>query len=514
MQDNSVIIIKKRNHETIDINNDYTLADYITDVRKLVRCDTKVLLHNTYSNDTTVTFEGEVIYSILVICEDNTIKNIIYSEDFSLNSNMSENGIYTIHDCKLENSAVRLISPRKINCKSKVIITTKSSIYEDTQPGYTGEGMPEAEYTVEKQTEECECMSISETKVSNQHASRDIEISSDKEEIANIVYCKVETFVNEQKVNEGKLYLRGESKAEILYETVNGYYRKVCDRFPFNDIVDTACESDGYICEVTVNDIRATVRNNSFGEMKIVELDYSYDIRCRAYTKHTVELVSDLYSTEQDTVCSFNTLHPLKLNRVFSSSLSVNEGCDLQEVCDEPVTSVVDCCASVLNCEVSCNNENRRINISGDIKFDIICMGERHNHISVIRSFKLEREYDGVTDDIYNECIAKVFSCIAQVDKGELLLSAELYFCAMVAENIEYSYICGAEFKSCDPVYMSPVIIYYPKTGDTLWEVAKKYKSTCTDIRNVNSMSNDTLEGIKVLLLPKKKQKSIFNRII
>ena len=79
MQENNVITIKKQEHDSLDLNNDYTLPDYIVDVRKLVSSDAKIRLNNVYRTDNCFIFEGEVTYSVVVICEDNCIKNLIYS---------------------------------------------------------------------------------------------------------------------------------------------------------------------------------------------------------------------------------------------------------------------------------------------------------------------------------------------------------------------------------------------------------------------------------------------------
>ncbi len=514
MQENTIITIKRCNHDILDINYDYTLPDYINDVRKVVRCNSKFILHNTYRNDSIMTFEGEVSYAILVLCEDDSLKNIIYSEDVSINSSVSEISDSFVYDFVLENSTARLLSPRKINCKSKVSVVMRHNAVENISPVFSGEGMPEAQYTIESRREKCSYMSLKESCVMSQHISRDIELSTDKEEIANIVYCNVETVINEQKVADGKLYLRGEGVTEILYESVNSNYKKIQEKFPFSEIIEDECIADGYICDIIIGDIKATVRDNTFGEMRLIELDYTYDIKCRGYCEHTAEFITDLYSTEYDVECRQRDNSHYKLNRVFSSSLSVNDSRSLEEYTDEGLYTVIDCNAAVISFNVDCNADTAKTTITGDIRFDIVCKGDGYHHASIVQPYRYERDYDGKTNDIYEEHIIKVLSTGAMIDKGRLIINAELYFSVMLAETVKRSFIYETEFEQCGTNNKSPIIIYYPKQGDTLWGVAKKFKSTCRDICTVNSMTGDSLEGIKVLLLPKKNQKSIFNSII
>ena len=48
------------------------------------------------------------------------------------------------------------------------------------------------------------------------------------------------------------------------------------------------------------------------------------------------------------------------------------------------------------------------------------------------------------------------------------------------------------------------MVIYFVKPGDTLWRIAKKYKSTIKDIVRVNNIENpDSLEVGTQLFIPK-----------
>ena len=513
MQENNIITIKKQTHEAVDFNNEYTLPDYIVDVRKLVSSEGKVVIQNVYRTGNTLTFEGEVVYSILVICEDNSIKNLIYSEDFTVNGD-SCGYESAVHDCKLEGFTSRLVSPRKLNCRAKLIITTTNNAEESIAPLYQGTGMPEAEFTIEKKTETCRFLSFIDLELPNQRACRDIELTAAKDEISSIIYCKVNVRITERKVSDGKLLLRGETVCEILYENSNGSCVKHLDRAPFSDVVENQNNAAAHLCEVNVTDINASVRNNSFGEMKIIEVDYTYTVRCRAYIEREISVLRDAYSTEYDVECTFNSVAAMTLNTLFSASLSVNDTCSSEEFGNENAVDIVDHNVSVVGLNVKADPLSGKLIVTGDLKFDIIYKSDEYGYHTVIRPFKYEREYDGITEDIYSErnVCAQMMSCA--IDKDRLLLSAEVYFNIMIAEPVRYEYIEKAEFSSCGTDSRSSVIVYYPNKDDTLWNIAKKYKTTCKDIISANYLTSDSLDGIKVLLLPKKKPRSVFNTII
>lgn len=513
MKENNITLIKKREYDPVDIENDYTLPDYITDVRKLVGYESKAKINNVYSTDGYFMFEGEVTYSVIVVCEDNSIKNLIYTEEFGFNA-QGVNSEICVHECNIETSSARLISPRKINCKSKIRVITKNSVDEDIDTCYQGVGMPEAEFTLEKKMSECEYVTFSDEELQNQRGSRDIELSSSKEEIVNIVYCRIYIRINERKLMDEKLFLRGETVAEILYEGASGRYIKICDRSPFNDVINNLNGTDIHLCDVIVSDIKAKARNNTFGEMKIIELDYSYSIRCRCYAKRKIELLCDAYSTEYDLECKSNSVSALKLNTIFSSSLSINDSCSIKEITDDNVMDIVDYSITVLSVNVKPDIISRKLIISGDLKIDVLYKAEEYSGISFTRPYKYEREYDGVSGDIYcdHRINGQMISCT--VDNERLMINAEIYFNVMISEHSEYKYIDECTFRESESNSCSPVIIYYPSEDDTLWEIAKKYKTTCKDIISANNLTSESLEEIKVLLLPRKKQRSVYNTII
>ncbi len=519
-ENNNFTLIKNPVCEGIDISDDYTLPDYIADVRKLVRMDAKCVLRNIFANASSLIYEGEVIYSVLVICEDDTIKNIIYSEDFSVNSGYSGNMERSlIHSCKIDNSNARLLSERKINCRSRVVVSSTETCEYDTTPILSGDGMPEAQFTVEKQLNECNCMYVSGHKENNLRASHDIEIPTDREEIANVVYCDVNCIPSEQVISDGKLTIKGETKVDLLYETVNSDYRQCTFKFPFSEILEPQNLMSTYICDISVRDIKATVRNNSFGEMRLIELDYSYNIECRGYSNRSTELVTDIYSTAYDMKCEAEELTSHCLKSVFSGGLSVNEIKSVNDIAEENITEVVLCNGYIMNFDLRNDSQRNKIVISGDIKFDLIfkCEDNEKNKyclVSLVQPYKYEREGENITHELYKEHFARLTSASAVLDRERLILNAELHFNVMVAEIQKHKYVCSGEFSESDNINTAPITVYYPGENDNLWDVAKKYRSTCSDIKSINSLKSDSLEGIKVILLPKKKKKAVFNKVI
>ncbi|MBR6514145.1 MAG: DUF3794 domain-containing protein [Clostridia bacterium] len=511
MQDNRIFSIKTKTTEPLTLNNDYTLPDYIVDVRKLLHYTAKAMLHNVYISGRALMFEGEVIYSAFVLCEDNSIKNIIYSDDFEAeikDIDVDENQIY---DCRIDKYTLRLISPRKLNCRADITVSIKLNDSTETDSVYKGIGLPEAEYTTEKRFTTASYVTLYEDVLKKQHGVCNIQLVNSGTDISEIIYTTVNICISERRQVDGKLFLRGEGTAQVLYTDSEGRYCKAKSTFPFSEILENQSTTDAHICTVEVSDIKASF-NISNGEKGSIEIDYSYDISDKYYISSSTQIMSDIYSTEYDVEYTVCNAPVLKLNDIFDGRLTVDDYYDLDVEYDD--VKILDCFASLHNCTTSFDRENGRILISGDVKFEPVFATDTVNHISVVKQFKYERSVGLPQNELICDHNVALISCNADADKGKLLLTAEIALNAAVLESCEYEFIKEVEIKSTSQRSYSPVIIYYPSAEDTLWEIAKRYKCTCNDIMSANRLENESLKDIKVLLLPRKRSKSVFNAII
>ncbi|MBQ7035272.1 MAG: LysM peptidoglycan-binding domain-containing protein [Clostridia bacterium] len=47
----------------------------------------------------------------------------------------------------------------------------------------------------------------------------------------------------------------------------------------------------------------------------------------------------------------------------------------------------------------------------------------------------------------------------------------------------------------------APLVVYYGEKGERLWDIARKYSTSVSSIKQINDMSRDILEDKKLLLI-------------
>ena len=501
----NVYVYEREELETVELNNDYVLPDYIADITKFVRCEARAVLHNCFDNGTSIQCEGEVVYNILVVCEDGEIKSIAYSEDF--NVSCSNEGIPSdpyIY-CRLNSRQVRLTGPRKLNCRCRIDIIADFNKENDIIPNCDEIIKESSGMQIKKKP--VELLKTAGYTESNLHASHDIELPSGLPEVESIVYCRVNTNISEIKYIDEKLALRGETVADILYRCAEGKYHKVNKCFGYSEFLSQRfAEGSCCMAGIITKDIKLTVQNNSFGEMRILELDYSYDIEHRYYKNTIADMIEDAYSVSFGTELSCDKLKYKRLADSFGTSLSINELYD----CEENITSVTDSYCEVLSSELKYDSDLKKYTVSGELQWSIICTvcdddnNESYNCLSYILPYKYERDACGFDNEILSELYVNILREESDLDKGKLQINCELYINAAVMSVESAEYVDKIKYKDTDNIKDYPLVVYYPKTNDSLWSIAKKYRTTIQEIASANGIEDISVLNTKVLIIPKK----------
>ncbi|HBY21101.1 MAG TPA: hypothetical protein DEG71_08865 [Clostridiales bacterium] len=90
------------------------------------------------------------------------------------------------------------------------------------------------------------------------------------------------------------------------------------------------------------------------------------------------------------------------------------------------------------------------------------------------------------------------------ISKNELEVKIVVYFDTMGVEKKSKEFIVDiTEEENTNYIDYSSMIIYVVKSGDTLWDIAKRYNTTIFEIANINNIDNPNsiYHGQKFIIL-------------
>ena len=106
--------------------------------------------------------------------------------------------------------------------------------------------------------------------------------------------------------------------------------------------------------------------------------------------------------------------------------------------------------------------------------------------------FNFNVDVDGVnTNSTVNTEIEVLVQNFVVMPDSSIDANVDLKFSVDIsrATNINLIDEITSDDSTCDTTYS--MIVYFVKSGDTLWKIAKKFKSTVEDIMKVNEIENE-----------------------
>ena len=101
---------------------DYSLPDYLGDVRKILFTDAALRPSGRFAGGDEVEFSGVVVYNVVYLDADNNLSSVEFTSDYDYSVKCSaENYKDSISNTRVSNYAVRLMGPRKMSARASLV---------------------------------------------------------------------------------------------------------------------------------------------------------------------------------------------------------------------------------------------------------------------------------------------------------------------------------------------------------------------------------------------------------
>ncbi len=492
-----------------ELSGDFILTDSLPDAKSVIHTSTSICRKNQYVGDGKITYDIEAVYDVLYADEENKIHCVKYRSDFS--DSVSVKGCDADSRAVIltqpANTVIRLSNPRKFSircsCPMQIKVFSQSSPNENI-------GIIESD-SVMVQTEEVPSMQVECEVAEGIASSQDITIPADLPEPAELLGVYLEPRITELRTSEGKAIFRGDIGTSVFYADANGEYHVYNTSFSVSQILpfDNATEDSECLGELFLYDITTESATDQDGKLRIVELDFMYDIRICCTVNTTSQVITDMYCLDRTEECEYKSVNIKSSAGIYKTNVSVNEKKPLEE---KSVSRILLATYSAENCK--CEQTPSGIVCTGEVVCDCAVMrGDVPANMSCAFPFKATLDIPSLPSDCEFTLSADCVGGKVKTDGENICCDAEIYISVTPYAVTEKKAVCSIRFGEPEvSEAILPLTLYYPLKGENIWNIAKKYRSTVGDIISANSLTGTDISDCRVLVIPKVRTAHKTNR--
>ena len=222
-------------------------------------------------------------------------------------------------------------------------------------------------------------------------------------------------------------------------------------------------------------------------------------VRAELYGLYSREVAVDAYHREKNFQCSFTRKKVSGAMERAVSEVQIREMVPLPE--GAKGAAAIYCMGTPLDCEGGCGNG--KITAEGSVLCDILWKDQEENFHSIKRNLDFRSTLDSDSAGNRKQAVftAQVKSATAElIGEKQIEVICTVFVQAEIYEDCEIIMLeqpCFSE-KTGEKEY--PMVIVTLKKGETIWDLAKRYRTTEAHIRTANRLETAPEAGTRLLV--------------
>lgn len=473
---------------TADAGGEYILPDNLPDVKKILHVMTNVRKTGSFSDASALVCEGEVSFGVIYAGDDSQLHYVGYTAPFSVRSpyREAENGTAVAARISTPDTSARLSNPRKLSLKCK--IPAEFSVYSEENRE------PYIEGTEDESIEYGNVGDVSDTVVevteSSVPVSEDLHIPPSMPEPEELIALYVMPGLPAAVPGDGVLNIKFDADVIAVYKDAEKKARmyKTAIRVTHQTGAEQVTPESVCECEISAYGVRYELSADQAGEMRVIELDLTYDINALCSVPSDGSYTADMYSTEKEYETVYKDIKIAHSLPVYSTNYTVSG-----EAPGALRGSVV---FATAECEGAKIVKDGGYFCEGTIGVYAVTDGGEYENVSFSFPFKVPVNVLGTdTENMKAVCATGLPALREAADK--LHADAELYinvFCRTEKTDRAVSVFKITDIQA--PKRSSQLVLYRPGKGETRWQTAKKFRVPLSKLNGANPPDS------KILVIP------------
>lgn len=487
--------------ESIVAEGDVIIPDIKPDILSTINTNGTVCIYKKEILDGKIRIDGGVQVYIMYLADDesssvrgiNTVidfTKVIDMANVSPNMNMESN-IY------LNNIECKILNGRKVNIKTNMEADITVCSNEDI------EFIKDIENGEDVQVLNTSAIidSLLGTGVTKVYAKDTMTIEN-TDNLAEIMKINLNIINKETKTSYNKVLAKSDMMVNLVYLTDDNRINELNWQIPVMGFVDMQTVSDDSLCNVNYEIKNVLLKPNSVEEHSIY-IEVELEITCNVFEKKELNIIQDLYSPKENFDISQKNITVMQDKQMASNKCSLNEKIVIPELQNSKI-----CNTEIIPRIVKQNIYNDKIICDGELETKILFISNLTNRLDLkIQTipFSCTIECPGVSNNsninTNIEISNKQFSVLGD---GSVEANVDLNINSDISKMMEIKVVDNLVIVEDEDENIYSIVVYFVKPGDTLWNIAKRFKSTISAIASVNGIEDENRISVgQQLFIPK-----------
>ncbi|MBP3706748.1 MAG: DUF3794 domain-containing protein, partial [Clostridia bacterium] len=332
-----------------------------------------------------------------------------------------------------------------------------------------------------------------------------IELTQSQSNMCSVIRYDAVPIVKECKILSGKVVIKGEISFSILCSGIDCPPQTVRSIIPFSQILEIEGITDSCECDTSAQIVYLEIKPqlDANGEAKALTVNAKILVGCECYCNNDIDVVLDAFSRKFHAEIIKNDVCINKICRKINERFNCKKNLEFS---DGSLSAVAD-----MWCNVKVENiklDTKCLEINGTVIASIIAIDTEGlpSFYEKMIDFEYSCPIDLPNTNLRCDPIITVSSANYTITgSGNMEFRVELCVNAVIYEDIVIPLISDVEINEKRPIESkshSAMTIYFATSGESVWEIARKYCASIKEIKQINDLNDETLENDTMILVP------------
>ena len=504
--------LKCKSNLQVIFDDDFNVPDMKPDIAKLIKTQGEIKFTDQKISNGKLYVTGHLHFQLLYLSDETSRPvhslqgQIPFDEVVNLNDSCNQD----IGNIKyeIEDLSASIINSRKLSLKALVRLSVSVEDIYDEESAISIDAEPDVQCI----TKNIEVTNMAVNKKDNYRFRDEVVIPSGKCSVSEILYNNIELKNVEVRLLADKFMAKGEFSVFLLYSgDVDGspmeYYET---ELPFSSTIDCNGCSEDMIPNITLDIVgkSLSVKPDVDGEERVVDIEAILELSIKVYEESEMEILQDIYSPMRDITPIYKDAEYENLLLRNSNKCRITDRIRIDE--NSPRLLQISYGSGNVKLDEVYPVEDG-LQVDGVIDVSILYIST--DDLQPLQSIYTSIPFSQVIDikDLQPTSVYDVKANIEQInvmmlDTQEGEVKASVVLNVIVFDKHTESFIVDFKEEPIDMALlqaMPGMIGYIVRPYDTLWSIAKRYRTTVDALMEINDLESDIVYPGQHLLIVK-----------